>query len=64
MSKYQIVFEGELFDEIYDSYEEAEDAAYQMCSDAKVGAEILHMSNLENEYDEDKEYDFDIIEVD
>ncbi len=37
MPKYRIVFEDEVQDELYDSYEEAEDAALYMCSCADLG---------------------------
>ena len=60
MPKYIIVFEDEVQDELYDSYE---DAALYMCSCADLGKEILNMSNpWEYDYDEE-EYEFYVEEV-
>ena len=57
-------FEGEPEDELYDTMEEAEDAAAYSCSCAKQGAEIFHLSNPgDYDYDEDEEYDYEIEEV-
>jgi len=65
MTKYRVIFEGEPEDDLYDSYEEAEDAALYLCSCAREGAEILNMSNPgDYDYDEDEEYEYDIEEVD
>lgn len=65
MSKYRIIFEGEVEDELYDSYEEAEEAALYLCSCSRGGAEILHMSNPgDYDYDEDAEYEYEIEEID
>lgn len=65
MSKFQIIFEGEPEDELYDSYEQAEDAALYLCSCSDAGAEILHLSNPgDYDYDEDEEYEYEIIEID
>ncbi len=65
MSKFQIIFEGEPEDELYDSYEQAEEAALYLCSCSDVGAEILHLSNPgDYDYDEDEEYEYEIIEID
>ncbi len=63
MAKYKIIFDGVEEDDIYDSYEDAEEAANEMTSDCKLGAEILHMSNPgDYEYDED-DYDDPDIEI-
>lgn len=65
MLKYRIIFEGEIEDELYDSYKEAKDAALYLCSCAQEEAEMLHMSNPgDYDYDENKEYEFEIEEVD
>ena len=65
MSKYRIIFEGEAEDELYDSYEAAEEAALYLCSCSREGAEILHMSNPgDYDYDEDEEYEYEIEEID
>lgn len=64
MSKYRIIFEGEVEDELYDSYEDAEEAALYLCSCSRVGAEILNLSNPgDYDYDEDEEYEYEIEEV-
>lgn len=64
MSKYQVLFNDELEDEIFDTEEEAEEYALYLVSCSKEGAEILHMSNP-GDYDED-DYceDYEIIEID
>ena len=65
MSKYRVVFEGEAEDELYNSYEEAEEAVLYLCICSKQGAEILHMSNPgDYDYDDNEEYNFEIEEVD
>ena len=66
MSKYKIIFAGEEDDEIFDTYEEAEEQALYYCSCARQGAEILHMSNP-GDYDYDEEDwenpEYEIIEI-
>ena len=63
MSKYQVLFNDELEDEIFDTEEEAEEYALYLVSCSKEGAEILHLSNP-GDYDED-DYceDYEIIEI-
>ena len=64
MTKYQILFNDELEDEIFDTEEEAEEYALYLSSYAKEGAEILHMSNP-GDYDaDDYDDDYEIIEID
>lgn len=66
MIKYKVILDGEEDDGIFDTYEEAEEHASYLCSCAREGAEILHMSNPgDYEYDEETwEYpDYEIIEV-
>ncbi len=65
--KYRINFEGEIQDEVFDSYEAAEDYALYLCSCSEVGAETLHWSNPgDYDYDEDswESPEYEIIEVD
>ena len=63
MSKYQVLFNDELEDEIFDTEEEAEEYALYLCSCTKEGATILHMSNP-GDYDEDDyEIDYEIVEI-
>lgn len=67
MPKYKIIFAGEEEDEIYDSWQEAEEAGLYMCACDKEGAETLHMSNPgDYDYDEDtyEAPDYEIIEID
>lgn len=62
MPKYQVIFEGEEEGEPYDTYEEAEEAALNMCSDMRTGRGNLAANNpYEYSYDEDEEYE--IVEV-
>lgn len=64
MAKYRVSFDDEMQDEIFDTEEEALEHALYLSSCAKLGAEILHMSNP-GDYDED-DYndDFEIVEID
>ena len=66
MIKYKVIFDGEEEDEIFNSYEEAEEHALYLCSCAREGAEILHMSNP-GDYDYDDETwenpEYEIIEI-
>jgi hypothetical protein len=65
MSKYRVVFEGEVEERLYDTYEEANDAALYLCSCSREGAETLHMSNPgDYDYDEDEECEYVIEEID
>ncbi len=53
-------------DEVFDTYEEAEEHARQGVSDYHLGAEILHLSNSGDypEDDEDDDPEYEIVEVD
>lgn len=63
MSKYRVLFNDEYDDEIFDTEEDAEEYALYLSSCAKLGAEILHMSNP-GDYDEDDyEIDYEIEEI-
>lgn len=63
MTKYKVEFNGELEDEVFNSEEDAEEYALYLCSCAKEGASILHMSNP-GDYDEDDyDDDYEIIEI-
>ncbi len=64
MSKFRVVFEGEPQDELYDTYEEAEEAGLYMCGCADLGAETLHLSNPgDYDYDENDEYEFKVEKI-
>ena len=63
MEKYKVLFNDELQDEVFDTEEEAEEHALYLCSCAREGAEILHMSNP-GDYDaDDYDTDYEIVEV-
>lgn len=67
MPKYKIIFEWGEEDEIFDTYEEAEEYALYISSCSRVGAETLHLSNPgDYDYDDDNyEYpEFEIEEID
>ncbi|MBQ4545527.1 MAG: hypothetical protein II996_08175 [Oscillospiraceae bacterium] len=67
MTKYGIIFDDEEQDEVFDSYEEAEEHALYLSSCTREGAEILHMSNPgDYDYDEDEfeSPDYEIVEID
>lgn len=64
MAKYRIIFDGEEEDEVYDSYEEAEDSAMEMLSNYHLGGEILELSNPgDYPYNPDDEPDIVITEI-
>lgn len=65
MEKYKIIFEGEEEDEVFDSYEEAEEYALYLVSCYHTGEEILEMSNPgDYPYDQDDEPEYEIVEID
>lgn len=67
MSKYKVLFDGELEDEAFDTEEEAEEYALYLSSCSREGAEILHMSNPgDYDYDEDsyESPEYEIVEED
>ena len=64
MSKYKIIFDGTEEDDVFDTYEEADDYALYLVSCTRLGGQILEMSNPgDNPYDPDDEPEYDIIEV-
>lgn len=72
MIKYRVYIEGtnypgEYLDEIFNSYSDAEEAAYEAMSEIREGAEVLHMSNPgDYDYDENNyelHYTIDTIET-
>lgn len=67
MPKYKVVFDGELQDEVFDTEREADAFGLELQSDAREGAEVLHLSNPGDwDYDEDnyEPPNFRIIEID
>lgn len=64
MEKYKIIFEGEEDDEVFDTYEEADNYAQYMVSCYHLGGEILEMSNPgDYPYDPEDEPEYEIIEI-
>ena len=64
MSKYKVLFNDEEMDEVFDTEDDAEEYALYLCSCAREGAEILHMSNP-GDYDvDDYDAEYEIVEVD
>ena len=50
-------------DEVFDSWEDAEQYAVQWISDYHAGGEVLHLSNpFDYPNDEDEDVEFDVIE--
>lgn len=67
MSKYKVIFDDEEQDEVFDTEEEAEEYALELCSCHRVGSETLHWSNPgDYDYDEDtyESPDYEIVEDD
>ena len=63
MTKFQVIFNDELQDEIFDNEVDAEEYALYLSSCTQLGAEILHMSNP-GDYDEDDyETEYEIVEI-
>ena len=64
MTKYKVLFNGDYEDEIFDTEEDAQEHASYLASCARLGAEILHMSNP-GDYDvDDYDDDYEIVETD
>lgn len=67
MPKYKVIIDGEEEDDLFDTEEEAEEHALYLCSCARTGAEILHLSNPgDYDYDEDtfEDPEYEIVEID
>lgn len=65
MVKYKILFDGDEQDEVFETYDEADEYALYLVSCYHTGAEILEMSNPgDYPYDPDDEPEYEIIEVD
>lgn len=64
MAKYKLIFDGEELDEVFDSYEEAEEQVMIELSNWHAGGEVLELSNPgDYPYDPDDEPDYEIIEA-
>ena len=67
MPKYQVLFDGELEDEVFNTQEDADEYGLYLQSCSREGAEILHLSNPgDYDYDEDtfEAPDYEVVEVD
>lgn len=65
MANYKIVFEGDEQDEVFSTYEEAEEYALYLVSCYHTGGETLEMSNPgDYPYDPSDEPEYEIIETD
>ena len=65
MAKYKVIFDGVEEDEVFYTYEDAEEYGLQCVSDWHTGSEILEMSNPgDYPYDPDDEPEYEIIEID
>lgn len=65
MAKYRLIFQDELQDEVFDSYEDAEDYAGYLSGCFHDGGETLELSNPgDYPYDEDAEPEYEIIDED
>ena len=67
MPKYQVLFDGELEDEVFNTEEDADEYGLYLQSCSREGAEILHLSNP-GDYDYDADTfeapDYEVVEVD
>ena len=66
MTNYKIVFEGDEQDEVFATYEEAEQYAQYLVSCYHTGGEILEMSNPgDYEYDEENYEDpeYEVVQI-
>lgn len=65
MANYKVVIDGEEQDEVFDTYEKAEEYALYLVSCWRTGAQTLEMSNPgDYPYNRDNEPDYEIIETD
>lgn len=64
MAKYGIMFDGELEDNVFDSYEAAEDYAGYLVGCSREGAETLNLSNPgDYSLDDYEDPDYEIVEL-
>lgn len=65
MANYKVIFNGDEQDEVFSTYEEADEYALYLVSCYHTGGEILEMSNPgDYPYDPSDEPDYEIIETD
>ncbi len=63
MAKYKIIFNGEEQDEVFDTYDDALDAANDLVGAYHEGGEILELSNPgDYPYDPTVEPEYEIVE--
>jgi len=63
MMKYQVLFDGELDDEIFESYIEAKEYAIDCCKAVCAGVELLHMLNPGEYPDETSTVEYEILKI-
>ncbi len=64
MAQYKVIFDGEELEDIFDSYQDAEDAALYESSCWHTGSEILELSNPgDYPYDPDDAPEYEIVEI-
>lgn len=67
MAEYRVLFDGELEDEVFSSYEDADEYGLYLQSCCEEGAETLNLSNPgDYDYDEDcfDAPDYEVVEID
>ena len=65
MAKYMVLLDGEEQDEVFDTYEEADEYGLYLVGCWHTGSEILEMSNPgDYSYDPDDEPEYEVIEID
>ena len=67
MARYRVIIDDEMQDEVFDSYEAAEEYALYLVGCARTGAETLYLSNPgDYPYDEDSfdDPEYEIVEED
>ena len=65
MANYKVVIDGDEQDEVFDTYEKAEEYTLYLVSCWHTGAQTLEMSNPgDYPYNPDNEPDYEIIETD
>lgn len=64
MENYKVIFDGDESDEIFDSYEDAEEYAMEELTNWHAGGEVLELSNPgDYPYDPDDEPEYEIVKI-
>ena len=67
MARFRVIIDGEMQDEVFDSYEGAQEYALYLVGCARTGAETLNLSNPgDYPYDEDSfdDPEYEVVEED